>query len=366
MAIRHNADRGLYSRVAATGARSWYVRASVNGRMQHFGSFASKTAARQFYDRIKTRRREQRLQPGLVIPHEYTIPELFATYLPQAEYRAAYREQARFAAWWSVYWPKQRVFDLTPLHLEEARRALRTSGRLPQRSEGTVNHYLKTLKHAMRAVIHPRSWVVDLWSQVPLERPDGHPPTPLTPAEEWRILAQLDPEDKDRMRLAIVLGLRRAQLFTIRWEHILWKSKALALPTVKKQRARFIPLPHEARRVLAGRWRLAERPEQGWVFPHATNKALPEDAGSWYKYRFKPAVTRAGLHGKKITFHSTRHTFAVRFLEAGGHVRQLQKAGGWSSLSQVEIYTQVQDEGLRVAMNQAAKVGKNRRNLQKR
>jgi hypothetical protein len=144
MAIRHNADRGLYSRVAATGARSWYVRASVNGRMQHFGSFASKTAARQFYDRIKTRRREQRLQPGLVIPHEYTIPELFATYLPQAEYRAAYREQARFAAWWSVYWPKQRVFDLTPLHLEEARRALRTSGRLPQRSEGTVNHYQAT------------------------------------------------------------------------------------------------------------------------------------------------------------------------------------------------------------------------------
>lgn len=366
MALRWNPDRGLYSRTTAAGRLVWYVRASVNGRMQHFGSFSTKTAARDFYERAKAIRREQRLQPGRTLQIEYTIPELFAVYLPQAVHRLAFREQQRFAEWWVAYWPHQRVFDLTPALIEQARIELRESGRLDTRSEGTVNHYLKCLKHAMRAIVQPRSWVVDLWSQIKLERPDGTPPTPMMPHDEVRIRRQLTKEDADTMRLAIVTGLRRAQLFGIRWESLLWSQAALALPTIKKQRPRFIPLPQEALTILRRRWERRRRPVTGWVFPHPTKPDLPADPASWYKYRFRPALKRAGLADTGLNFHSTRHAFAVRFLEAGGHVRALQKAGGWSSLNQVEIYTQVKDEGLRTAMNEGAKIGQHRRKLQKR
>jgi len=364
MAIRGNPDRGLYSRTNATQQTVWYVRASVNGRMQHFGSFSTKTKARAFYDRIKFKRLEQRLHPGRPIIEDYTVPELFALYLPQAAHRHAYREQQRFAHWWCAYWPHQQVFNLTRHDLEQARVDLRESGRLHRRSEGTVNHYLKCLRHAMRAVIQPRSWVIDLWSQLTLDKPEGRPPTLMTPEDEQRILQALDPPDAEKVRLAIITGLRRSQLFESRWEQLHWTVKTLALPTIKRQKARFIPLPDEAVRILRARWRRMGRPPTGWIFPQATNPDLPEDPGGWYKYRFKPALKRAGLTGKGLIFHSTRHAFAVRFLEAGGHVRQLQKAGGWSSLSQVEIYTQVQDDGLRQAMNQGANIG-NRRKLQK-
>ncbi|MEK7784385.1 MAG: site-specific integrase [Chloroflexota bacterium] len=357
-------ERGLYSRPNKDGQRRWYVRASVHGRMQHFGSFDSKTKAREFYARAKTLGREQRLTPGQTVPIDYTVPELFTLYLPQAAHRLAAREQQRFADWWTAYWPTRRVFDLTPQDLEQARVALRTSGRLSKRSEGTVNHYLKCLRHAMRAVIQPRSWVVDLWSQIRLDRPAGTPPTPMMPGDERRLLAHLAPADATKVRLALLTGLRRAQLFRLRWEHLFWKQAAVALPTIKHQRPRFLPLPPEALVLLRRQWRRTGQPTQGWVFPHATQPDLPEDPASWYKYRFKPALTRAGLTGKGLTFHSTRHAFAVRFLEAGGHVRQLQKAGGWSSLDQVEIYTQMDDEGLRDAMTQGAKIGFNSRKLQ--
>jgi integrase len=350
-------ERGLYSRTNAAGQVQWYVRAAVDGRMRHFGSFPTKTEARQFYERAKTLSREQQINPGATSLIDYTVPQLFAAYLPQAAHRRAYREQARFAEWWSTYWPDRRVRTLTPADLEAARLTLRQSGRLTRRSEGTVNHYLKTLKHAMRAIIQPRSWVVDLWSQLKLDRPDSMPPVPMTPQDEQQLLAQLSPDDGDKVRLATLTGLRRAQLFAIRWEHISWTPAALALPTIKRQRARFIPLPQDAVVILRRWWRRASQPSEGWLFPHATAKDLPEDPGSWYKYTFKPAVKNAGLTGKGLKFHSTRHTFAVRFLEAGGHVRQLQTAGGWSSLSQVEIYTQVGDESLRQAMDAAAKIG---------
>lgn len=358
-------ERGLYSRRNQAGQRRWYVRASVHGRMQHFGSFDNKTQARNFYHRAKTLGREQRLTLGQTLPIDYTVPELFTVYLPQSAHRLAAREQQRFADWWSAYWPHRRVFDLTPQDLQQARVALRTSGRLKTRTEGTVNHYLKCLRHAMRAVIQPRSWVVDLWSQIRLDRPAGIPPTPMMPRDERQLLAHLDPADADKVRLAVLTGLRRAQLFRLRWEQLFWTQASIALPTLKQQRPRFLPLPPEAMTIFRRHWRQAHRPTQGWIFPHATAPDLPDDPANWYKYRFKPALARAGLTGKGLTFHSTRHAFAVRFLEAGGHVRALQKAGGWSSLDQVEIYTQMQDEGLREAMNQASKIGANCRTLRK-
>lgn len=358
-------ERGLYSRPNTAGVLRWYVRASVHGRMQHFGSFDSKTKAREFYARAKTLGREQRLTPGKTLAIEYTVPELFAIYLPQSAHRLAAREQQRFADWWTAHWPTRRVFDLTPQDVEQARIALRTSGRLSRRSEGTVNHYLKCLRHAMRAVIQPRSWVVDLWSQIRLDRPAGTPPTPLTPIDERRLLTHLTPADADKVRLAVLTGLRRAQLFRLRWEHLFWKQAAVALSTIKHQRPRFLPLPPEAIALLRRHWRRTGQRTTGWVFPHPTVPDLPEDPASWYKYRFKPAVKRAGLTGKGLKFHSTRHAFAVRFLEAGGHVRALQKAGGWSSLDQVEIYTQMDDESLRSAMTQASKIGSNSGKLRK-
>lgn len=346
--------RGLYSRMNAQGKTSWYVRVALHGRMQHFGSFPSQRAAQEFYDRAKYLRREQRLTPGQTIPIEYTIPELFAAYLPDAEHRRAYREQKRFADWWTTYWPHQRVFALTPQHLQQARTALRTSGRFRKRSEATVNHYMINLRHAMLEKIQPRSWVIDLWSQIKLERPPGALPVPLLREDEAKLTKHLTADDIDKMRLGLLTGLRRAQIFGLQWERVYWTKCGVSLPTLKRQRERFLSFPTPAMTILQRRWTKAGRPSTGPVFPHPEHPHLHEDANAWYKNNFKPAIEAAGLRTKGLKFHSTRHGFADRFLEAGGNTRALQRAGGWSSLSQVERYTQLQDEQVRLGMERAA------------
>ncbi len=357
--------RGLYHRTNATGKISWYVRAALHGRMQHFGSFSSERKAQDFYDRIKYLRREQRVTPGQTIPVEYTIPELFDAYLPDAEHRRAYREQKRFAAWWKQYWPHQRVFALTPQHLQTARTVLRTSGRFQKRSEATVNHYLINLRHAMLEKIQPRSWVIDLWSQIKLEHPPGILPVPILREDEAKLQKHLSTEDIDKMRLGLLTGLRRAQIFGLRWERVSWAKSGVALPTLKRQRERFLSFPTQAMQILRQRWKPAGQPSTGPVFPHPDNPLLHQDANAWYKNNFKPAIKAAGLTQNGLKFHSTRHGFADRFLEAGGNTRALQRAGGWSSLSQVERYTQLQDEQVRQSMQRAADLEESCRKLQK-
>ena len=115
--------------------------------------------------------------------------------------------------------------------------------------------------------------------------------------------------------------------------------------------------------MLTRRWTAAGRPATGYVFPSAINRDVPEDADSWYKYRFKKAVKAAGLAGKGITFHTTRHTWAGRFLEGGGNIRSLQKAGDWSDIRLVEIYTHPFDDQLRSAMEGGARIGSPKMNV---
>lgn len=49
-------------------------------------------------------------------------------------------------------------------------------------------------------------------------------------------------------------------------------------------------------------------------------------------------VKRAGIHAKAISAHSLRHTFAIRFLRAGGNVVALQKILGHADLKTTQHY----------------------------
>ena len=56
-------DRGLLSRTNAAGEKVWYVRLWHEGREKRFGSFPTKTKAREFYERAKLEQHEGRFQP---------------------------------------------------------------------------------------------------------------------------------------------------------------------------------------------------------------------------------------------------------------------------------------------------------------
>ncbi|HEY5998267.1 MAG TPA: tyrosine-type recombinase/integrase, partial [bacterium] len=68
-----------------------------------------------------------------------------------------------------------------------------------------------------------------------------------------------------------------------------------------------------------------------YVFSQADGSPLRDIKDGW-----QGALRRAGL--RKIRVHDTRHTWATRYMEAGGTVAELMKHGGWSSLRMIERY----------------------------
>jgi len=63
MARKGRLDRGLYQRLNAEGKPVWYVRILHHGQDRRFGSFPTKTEARNFYDKAKREQMEQRFDP---------------------------------------------------------------------------------------------------------------------------------------------------------------------------------------------------------------------------------------------------------------------------------------------------------------
>ena len=353
-------DRGLLSRVNAKGKRLWYVRLSIRGVMRQIGTFTSKEKARAYYETTRSRLREQALFPGSTQPTPLTVAQLVRQFLPLVAHQHDARGQRRYGAWWIAYAGETAVFELTLADLEQARLILRAD-----KAPGTVTHYLKFLKAAMRRIIQPRSWVVDLWAGFKMDPPGTVPITILSPKDEAALLAQLGPAEAPKARLGALTGLRRGQLFGLRWEWVQWREAALVMPAFKSRPARGLPLAREAVTILRAHWRAGGQPASGWIFPDPADSRLPQDGNGWYKYTFKRAVQAAKLTAQGVKFHTLRHTWASRMISVGTHPRVLQQAGGWSSLALVERYTHTQDHTTRASLERVSELGRNCRKLPK-
>ena len=82
--------------------------------------------------------------------------------------------------------------------------------------------------------------------------------------------------------------------------------------------------------------RFSKRAKNGFLFFDVVNEGAISKMFLKTKRILK--VTRP------ITFHSTRHTFATKFLEAGGEMYRLQKILGHSSQNTTEIYAKLTDK----------------------
>lgn len=63
MARAGRKDRGLLSKKDSTGKAVWYVRLYHEGKERRFGSFPTKTAAREFYEKSKREQKDGRFFP---------------------------------------------------------------------------------------------------------------------------------------------------------------------------------------------------------------------------------------------------------------------------------------------------------------
>lgn len=158
--------------------------------------------------------------------------------------------------------------------------------------------------------------------------------------EQWdKLWLELPAHLKRPAAFAVQTGLRQANVFGLRWDHVDLERRLVWVDAdeTKGNEALTIPL-----NVLAtGNLMEITRNDFEFVFVYAgRDQAITEVKTAW-----QSACIRAGLgklnaegHYEGFTWHGLRHTWATWHVQNGTPLDVLQKLGGWKDLRMVMNY----------------------------
>lgn len=312
MARAGRKDRGLLSRIDSTGKVLWYVRLYHEGWERRFGSFPTKTRAREFYEKAKLEQTEGRFFPernqrGGYDRIEDMLSRYLATLPRSGKTPSTIADERHYGAWWSKRLSGKRVNQLTPDLLEQVKGELAEKNHAPQ----TILHYLKFLRHVLYATIGKSGVPHNPFEKVKLKAIRAGRTRFLSPKEEALLCAAIGPAYAPWGRLAVLTGMRKSEQFRLRWTDVDLEQAFLTLRETKSGTVQYVPLTEEGIAILRS---LDSWQRSKWVFP-SQNPQTHLNVDNFYGRIYLPAVKLAGLEG--VTWHTLRHTFASRLAMSG-------------------------------------------------
>lgn len=172
-------------------------------------------------------------------------------------------------------------------------------------------------------------------------------PRPMTITQMADLLAHLTCDIKTMVALLAVCGLRREDVFSLRWSDYDHDSRTLTIQS-KGGKERRVPISFEdlAFEVYA----YAQcRHKTGLMFPSPRTGREYTDI----RKSLNMAAKKAGID-RHINPHLLRHSFATALLEHGTDIRVIQELLGHSELATTQIYTHVVDTNKKAATDNLA------------
>jgi integrase/recombinase XerD len=152
------------------------------------------------------------------------------------------------------------------------------------------------------------------------------------------------------LHLLAVTGLRVSELVNLPFAAAPKREPFIAVRG-KGGRERVVPVAESARKVLTKYLdELAERFETPprWLFPsHGRTGALTRQH---FALELKALAQSCGIDTDLVSPHVLRHAFATELLAGGADLRSVQQMLGHADISTTQIYTHVQPERLRAAV----------------
>jgi excisionase family DNA binding protein len=145
------------------------------------------------------------------------------------------------------------------------------------------------------------------------------------------------------IRIFLHTGLRRKELFHLKWENVDFKNRQLFIKETKTFKSRYVPMNETVYNELKPLQQ--NRKREGLVFVNPkTEKAFIDIRRSFYG-----ACRRAGI--KNLLLLDLRRTFATRLLGAGADIITVQYLLGHTSVTTTQIYTMSNQEEKRRAVS---------------
>jgi len=321
---------------------------------------AAVNGLRMHINQNRSRQREQTIRVADLVDH-YVRTELSDNadwYSPAT--RVVYLQFLK--RWIRPAWAQVDIRDVRTVAVESWLRGLRRADTNPMANatKAKIRNLMSVLfNHAIRY-----EWVEQGKNPITLVRQSAKRmriPEVLEPPEIQSLLLQL----KSCFRLMVILdvttGLRRSELFALKWRDVdfsglrldILRSIYLGQVGNCKTEASQKPVPLDGR-LAADLWLWREtspyKQDDDWVFasPHTQGK-YPFWPDTVLQKVIRPAALRAGIT-KRVGWHTFRHTFSTLLIANGENVKVVQELMRHaSSRCTLEIYSQARIEAKRQA-----------------
>lgn len=317
----------------------WYTddrgrRQKVSTRSKH------KTDALKFVQTFKADQQEK-IQPE-------TLSTFMAEFLTYASATFSpgtvdlYRRSLRYFVQLTGDRPLKKV---TPREIDEYK-----VHRLTTVKPASANMELRALKAAMNTAVRWQMIEANPCTNIQQVSVPEVPPTYFT-KEGFQTLLSVIREGwlKEMVILAVLTGMRRAELINLRWQNVDLERRLIQIYTdstfkTKQGKRRVIPLNDTATYLLMSR---KGRSPSEYVFTISDHPIRKDHVTR----KFKIYVRAAKLKDGRLHFHSTRHTFASWLVQDGASLYEVQKLLGHSSSRVTEVYSHLQSTKMHDVVN---------------
>jgi integrase len=317
--------------------------------------FPKKADAEAYLGKVTVAKREERYHDVFDVKREtqVTFNELAEKYAENFGTQRAFHTSKRYLlAKVKDHFGEKRLSQITYLDLEtyrNKRKATPANGSKP-RTDASVNREMALIGHMLSKAVE---W--EMLETSPLKgkrlmfKENNQRLRFLAEPEIVALLQACDdlkthsPHLRPLVETALLTGMRRGELLSLKWEQISNGFIYLEAAMVKSGKGRQIPVNDRLAEVLK-EVRRGNQLKSEFVFCDSQGRRFYA-----VKRSFTSACRRAGIEA--FRFHDLRHTFASRLVMRGASLKAVQELLGHADLKMTMRYAHLSHEHLRDSVN---------------
>ena len=224
-------------------------------------------------------------------------------------------------------------------------------------SPSTINCGLRTLR---RAIYLAAEWgTIDRKPKISLAKGERQRDRVLTDLEIDRYVKACEQPWRDAALIMLGTGMRPGEVLSLRWENVLLSADSglIQITTGKSKAAkRVLPMVTAVRKAIEIRWKSADEPTEGWVFPSADSHAghlvtIKDQHARALKAVNDEAKEKELQPLKSFEPYILRHTALTRLGESGCDAFTLARIAGHSSITITQRYVHPQADAIERAFS---------------